>query len=217
MGEFHISDPPLQITEVSLQAPKSHPVSIMRHPPSWCCLALSLCWSVAAQDHSQFVLFPGIIGGGTSRDSPIDAAFGFGNTTVISAACASALNSTIQCDQRVRYLASENYYDSLNGTETELCTTVCKNSLATYHQAVASACQGTQVYEGAPNSWRAGEGTLLISSAIKKADTCPWLDKIWAWVNATCQTHSGTGQLCAGKFLSTPLNNPRPFAWSCQT
>ena len=134
------------------------------------CLVLSLfCLGVAAQDHSQFVLFPGIIEGGTSRDSPIDAAFGFGNTTVISAACASALNSTIQCDERVRYLASQNYYDSLNGTETELCTTACKNSLATYHQAVASACQGTQVYEGAPNSWRAGEKTLyeLLQQSIK--------------------------------------------------
>ncbi len=127
------------------------------HPLSWCYLTLCLSWGVAAQDHSQFVLFPAIIPDGTSRDSPIDGAFGFGNSTVISAACAGALNSTIKCDERVRYLASENYYDNLNGTETELCTTACKNSLATYHQAVASACQGTQVYEGAPNSWRGGK------------------------------------------------------------
>ena len=134
------------------------------HPLSWCCLVLSLCWGVAAQDHSQFVLFPNILRDGASRDSPIDGAFGFGNSTVISAACASALNSTIKCDERVQYLASENYYDSLNGTETELCTTACKNSLASYHQAVVSACQGTQVYQGAPNSWRGGKEAPSITT-----------------------------------------------------
>jgi hypothetical protein len=128
---------------------------------------------------ADFTLFPY-----SSRDgspgNPIDAATGFGNTSAISSSCANALNTTIACDSRIQFLASSNYYGSMNSTGIgSLCTLTCAQSLASYHASVAASCDGTAVYAGMPNTWRS--------------------DILWNFYNLTCATDPTTGQYCPGK------------------
>ncbi|KAK5662512.1 hypothetical protein OQA88_8424 [Cercophora sp. LCS_1] len=143
----------------------------MRRFIALCIHVLSFLSFVYAQS-DQFVLFPYFSGG---PDEPVDMQNGFGNTTEIPAACASALNSTIHCNERIRGFASENVYMSLNGTDEEICSDQCTSSLVHYHQIVSQSCQGINVFNGAPNTWMG--------------------DVMWAWVNSTCTYHT-TGEPC---------------------
>lgn len=117
---------------------------------------LLLAFSTLVLAQNSFVLFPWYNRG--APDVPIDAPIGFGNSTPISSTCANALNTTINCDVSILRLASQNYYGTLNGTETQICTTDCTHSLLLYQRKVSAACRSTQVFNGAPNSWLGGKG-----------------------------------------------------------
>lgn len=143
----------------------------MHRITSLCFLSLA---SLAHAQSQQFVLFPYFSG---EPDEPIDMQNGIGNVTDIPPACASALNSTIHCNERIRGFASQQVYMSLNGTDDEICSEQCLSSLVHYHQIVSQECQGINVFGGAPNTWMG--------------------DVMWSWVNSTCTYHT-TGEPCPG-------------------
>lgn len=143
-------------------------------------LIISLCLLGSAC--AQVVFFPFSSGDG-SQGNAVDAVNALTTTSSsISSACASALNATVNCDDRLQRLAVGQYYGTLNGTQTDLCSTDCGNSLAQYHANVVNACGTTPVWEGVPNT--------------------QFGDTLWAWYNTSCQFESKSGALCSGKFLS---------------
>ena len=127
----------------------------------------------------NIVLYPYQVKDGTAGNA-IDAVQGFGNTTAISSTCATALNQSIACDERIQMLAAAGFYGSLNstGAAATLCSPACNTSLVNYHTSVSTACSGVNAFDSLPSSWR---GDLMLS-----------------FFNLVCSKDPGSGQFCPG-------------------
>ncbi|KAE9373106.1 carbohydrate-binding module family 50 protein [Stipitochalara longipes BDJ] len=124
---------------------------------------------------ADLVLYPWM-GNDGSFGNPVDAVVGFGNSTPVSASCASALNQTLACDPQLQILAATGYYASFNGSFSSLCTSQCNASLVAYHSSVVSACGTSGAFSTYPNAWRG--------------------DYIYDYFNLVCTKDVSTGEFC---------------------
>jgi hypothetical protein len=107
---------------------------------------------------------------------------GIFNDATISAGCTSALNKALACDPYWIELTSADLYTPLgsNSTQDTLCSNACRTSLATYHNAVASACaHDPNPWSGIPATWAS--------------------DAIWSTFNRTCLKDPVSNIYCTGE------------------
>ncbi|KAK6526921.1 hypothetical protein TWF281_010117 [Arthrobotrys megalospora] len=99
-------------------------------------------WLCAVTVSASFKFFDGPSGFGTTLHTP-------------SSACASALNTTINCDEFLVAKAHKNDYAWGNETlQDMLCNPSCGTSLVSYSTSVASQCGTTNLtWEGLPNTY----------------------------------------------------------------
>jgi hypothetical protein len=112
---------------------------------------------------------------------------GFGGSADISPACAAALNSTIDCDADLDFVARTDTYMSPEARDSvaSICVAGCNSSLTSYLSGVVAECGASHVIdEELPNTV---VGELL--------------QGVWELM---CTRDSSTGQLCPGLSLRSP-------------
>lgn len=103
---------------------------------------------------------------------------------ILSDACLNALQGTVNCNNSlVSIAASDSFYGMNDEIYPSLCNDDCSSSLASYHNAVLSAC-GDQ-----PEAWSGYPATYFG-------------DVYWATYNLSCLVDPTTGSSCMGMFLS---------------
>ena len=134
-------------------------------------LLLSLFFGASAAD---FVPFPYM------GEDIVDVDNSFGNTTAISAACASALNTTIACESRLQYMQGSFAPWRNEQAAAQFCSSTCRSSLESYSSRVQAQCGTANIFNGLVSSWRG--------------------DQIRDYLNVMCLTDSSTGKYCVGKY-----------------
>ena len=108
---------------------------------------------------------------------------GFTSDNVVSTACATALNATIDCNSMFAFYPNLDYQGPFNSTALDqFCSVNCFQSLATYHDAVVQACDND------PDPW---DGITATFGG----------DRLWAYQNRTCLKDKSTGGYCSGRSL----------------
>ena len=115
----------------------------------------------------------------------VDIDNSFGNTTAISATCAAALNTTINCEERLQYMTGSFAPWRSQAASTLFCAQACRSSLQTYSTNVRTACGTADAFNGLVASWRG--------------------DQVRDYLNVMCLTETSTGKYCVGTWTqSTP-------------
>lgn len=108
----------------------------------------------------------------------VDIDSSFGNTSVISASCAAALNTTIDCENRLQYMTG-SFAPWRDATASTLfCAQACLSSLQTYSTNVRAACGTADLFNGLVASWRG--------------------DQVRDYLNVMCLKEQSTGKYCVG-------------------